>query len=546
MFSKSYAASLLTLAIVIGGCKAAPDSALEITKTPLITQDFFPSPLLSKPLPELRDMLASGEVSSQKLTQAYIDRINAVDRAGPRMQAILALNPDALEHARLLDEKRAAGEPLGALHGLPILLKDNIESADNLATTAGALALKNNITGHDAPLTKGLRDAGAVILGKTNLSQWANFRSTDSNSGWSALGGQTRNPHSLDRNPCGSSSGSGAAAAASLAAGAVGTETNGSIICPANLNGVVGFKPTVGLVSQERIIPISVTQDTAGPMTKSVRGAALMLAAMDNTDVDYTENLDANSLQGARIGVARFAQGSNTNVQERFDTALEVLKSQGAELVDIKEFDRGVENYGTKSRAVLEYEFKDGINKYLEGTPETVTPRSLEQLINFNISNSDVELALFTQSIFESSQARGPLTDEAYISARDEIVLATGKNGIDRLMADYEVDFIISPSGPLAPRFDPVNGDVWPSWSGAGYLAAVAGYPHLTVPMGTVRNIPIGLSFMASADQDAVLLSYGYAYEQASKLRAEPKYLRTVEDDPKIHEALSNKLNPER
>ena len=546
MFSKSYTASLLALAIFIGGCKAPQDSTQDKAKTDFVTQDFLPSPLLSKSLAELRDMLASGEVSSQKLTQAYIDRINAVDRAGPRVQAVLALNPDALEHAHILDEKRAAGEPLGALHGLPILLKDNIESADNLATTAGALALKDNITGHDAPLTQGLRGAGAVILGKTNLSQWANFRSNNSNSGWSALGGQTRNPHSLDRNPCGSSSGSGAAAAASLAAGAVGTETNGSIICPATINGVVGFKPTVGLVSQDRIIPISVTQDTAGPMTKSVRGAALMLAAMDNIDLDYAERLDANSLQGIRIGVARFAQGSNANIQERFDTALEVLKSQGAELIDIDEFSLGVEDYGSKSRAVLEYEFKDGINKYLAGTPETVKTRTLKQLIEFNIANADLEMALFNQSIFDGSQARGPITDESYISGRDEIVLATGKNGIDRLMTDYAIDIIISPSGPLAPRFDPVNGDVWPSWAGAGYLAAVAGYPHLTVPMGTVRNIPIGLSFMASAGQDADLLSYGYAYEQASKLRAEPKYLRTVEDDPKIYEALSNKLNAER
>ena len=537
-------AGVAALSFLMAGCQPSTTAPIE---PPQITasQDFAPSPLLSKSLPELRDMLASGEVTSEALTRAYISRINAVDRAGPRLQAVLALNPDALEHAKTLDAKREKGEPLGPLHGLPIVLKDNIESADTLATTAGALALKDNITGRDAPLTAGLRNAGAVILGKTNLSQWANFRSNNSNSGWSALGGQTRNPHSLDRNPCGSSSGSGSAMAASLAAGAVGTETNGSIICPSNVNGVVGFKPTVGLVSQEGIIPISATQDTAGPMTKTVRGAALMLAAMDNTDVDYAANLDANSLAGTRIGVARFAQGSSHHIQERFNSALEVLKAQGAELIEIEEFDRGVDDYGTKSLAVLEYEFKDGLNTYLAGTPETVKTRTLKQLIAFNAENADIELALFDQSIFESSEARGPLTDQNYIDARDEIVRAAGKDGIDRLMTQYNVDGLVSPSGPLAPRFDPVNGDVWPSWAGAGSLAAVAGYPHLTVPMGTVRNIPIGLSFIGSAGGDAKVLSYGYAYEQASQRRAEPKYLRTVEDDPKIYKALSNKLNPE-
>ena len=529
-----------TLGLLVSACQqnstGAPTDTAAV-KSP-IAPDF-----LAKSLPELAEELREGRITSEELTQHYIDRINAVDRSGPRLQAVLSLNPDALSQARALDKRRADGEPLGPLHGLAILLKDNIESKDNLATTAGALALKDNITGRDAPLTQGLRDAGAVILGKTNLSQWANFRSNDSNSGWSAMGGQTRNPHSLDRNPCGSSSGSGAAISASLAAGAVGTETNGSIICPSNVNGIVGFKPTVGLVSQSGIIPISETQDTAGPMTRTVRGAALMLDAMDNQNVDYSAALSANALTGKRIGVLRFAQGSSAHIQARLNEALEVLKAQGADLIEIESFELSVENYGAKSLAVLEYEFKDGLNKYLSAAPETVQTRSLAELITFNTDNADIEMSLFDQSLFESSNARGPLTDTDYISARDEIVRATGQNGIDRLMTEHNVDVLVAPSGPLAPRFDPVNGDVWPSWAGAGYLAAVAGYPHLTVPMGTVRNIPIGLSFMGSAGQDADVLSYGYAYEQASQLLAAPQYLATVEDDPKIYEALSNKLN---
>jgi amidase len=491
-----FAAAFLGAAVT-QGCNTAPTTSNDETQT-AVSPSYQPSDMLSKTLPEIAAALRAGRITSEELTQLYLDRIEAIDRAGPRLQSVLALNPDALAQARAADAQRGAGETLGLLHGVPILLKDNIESRDNLATTAGALALKDNITGRDAPLTAELREAGAIILGKTNLSQWANFRSGNSNSGWSALGGQTRNPHSLDRNPCGSSSGSGSAIAASLAAGAVGTETNGSIICPSNVNGIVGFKPTVGLVSQEGIIPISATQDTAGPMTKSVRGAAIMLAALDNVDVDYSAQLDAQSLTGTRIGVARFAQGSNALITEKFDAAINVLKAQGAEIIEIEEFDK---------------------------------------------NNADVELALFDQSIFESSQARGPLTEPDYISARDEIVLATGKNGIDRLLSEHNVEIIISPSGPLAPRFDPVNGDVWPAWAGAGALAAVAGYPHLSVPMGTVRNIPIGLSFIGSAGEDAKVLSFGYAYEQASGLRTEPKYLKTVEDDPKIFEALSNKLN---
>jgi amidase len=493
----------------------------------------------AKSLPELAEALKAGEVSAEALTQAYLDRIDLVDRSGPTLQAVLTLNPDALDAARALDAKRDAGEPLGALHGLPILIKDNIETADVMPTTAGALTLKDNLTGRDSPLIAGLRAEGAIILGKTNLSQWANFRSNSSMSGWSALGGQVRNPHMLDRNPCGSSSGSGAAAAASLAAGTVGTETNGSIICPSNVNGVVGFKPTVGLVSQDFIIPISSSQDTAGPMTKTVRGAAMMLNAMATgaARTDYVGALDAASLEGARIGVLRSAQGSSPHIQARFDAALADLEAAGAILVEIDSFDMP-DGFWGQAFDVLKYEFKATLNTYLATTPDAVTARSLTDLIAFNTQNADTELVLFNQDIFEQSDAMEGLESVGYKQAVAFVQSATRENGIDRLLTEHDVVALVAPSGPLAPRVDPVNGDVWPDWAGAGYLAAIAGYPHLTVPMGTVRGIPIGLSFMGGKDQDARILSLGYAYEQRTQARAEPKYYQTAEDLPEIAEAM--------
>jgi amidase len=442
-----------------------------------------------------------------------------------------------------LDAKRKAGETLGPLHGVPVLLKDNIESKDAMATTAGALALRDNVTGRDSPLVAGLRSAGAIILGKTNLSQWANFRSEHSMSGWSALGGQVRNPHMLDRNPCGSSSGSGAAVAASLAAGAVGTETNGSIICPSNVNGIVGFKPTVGLVSQQYIIPISCSQDTAGPMTKTVTGAAMMLEAMATgpTKTAYSQSLDAGALKGVRVGVLRFAEGESPYIKARFDAALEAIKTAGAELVEIKDFEPEGDDFYDESYAVLKYEFKHTLNEYLASTPSSVKTRTLQDVIAFNLEHADIELALFDQSIFVASEALGGIDDPAYISARTNVQKATRELGLDLLLREHDVQVLVAPSGPLAPRIDPVNGDVWPPWAGAGGLAAKAGYPHLTVPMGTVRNVPIGLSFMGGKDQDAAILSYGYAFEQATRLRPEPAYLKSVEARSDVAAAMKSK-----
>ncbi|MEP1145138.1 MAG: amidase [Henriciella sp.] len=532
----------VALGIFCTACGEVSGPQIAETEAPQI-MTFTPNEMLSKTLPELSASLAAGEMSAVDLVTAYLDRIDAVDRNGPTLQAVLAINPDALTAAEASDERRANGQALGPLDGIPILFKDNIETLDPIATTAGALALKDNITERDSPLVAGLRAQGAIILGKTNLSQWANFRSNDSMSGWSALGGQVRNPHMLDRNPCGSSSGSGAAAAASLAAGTVGTETNGSVICPSNVNGIVGFKPTVGLVAQDYIIPISSTQDTAGPMTKSVTGAAMMLTAMATGEAktDYASALNAGSLSGQRIGVLRFSQGSNADILERFDAALQVMEAQGATLVDIDTFEPDAENFWGDALSVLEYEFKHTLNEYLASTPDAVPTRTLAQLIAFNQVNADIELALFDQSIFEASEEKGPLTEETYTRARDTVLAASGLNGIDKLLADYDVRMLVAPSGPLSPRVDPVNGDNWPAWAGAGYLAAIAGYPHITVPMGEVHGVPIGVSILGAKDADASVLSWGYAYEQASNLRVEPQYLPTAEARPEIAAAMKAK-----
>ena len=436
--------------------------------------NYVPQGWIAKTLPEIAAGVKAGEVSSEELVQAYIDRINRVDRDGPTLQSVLSLNPNALADARTADAKRAAGDTLGLLHGVPILLKDNIETKDPLATTAGALALKDNITGRDSPLVAGLRDAGAIILGKANLSQWANFRSNDSMSGWTALGGQVRNPHMLDRNPCGSSSGSGAGAASSMAAGAVGTETNGSVICPSNANGVVGFKPTVGLVSQQYIVPISSTQDTAGPMTKSVMGAAMMMNAMATgiAKKDYVAALDQDILRGKRVGVLRYSAGSNKDINALFEESLNVLKEAGAELVEITENPVQLSEFGEYSFDVLLYEFKATLNEYLAATPDTVKTRSLAEVIAFNIENADIELALFDQSIFDAAEITSNLEDPRYIAARDAVLKATREEGIDKLLAEHNVDVLVAPSGPMVPRVDPINGDVWPPFPGSGSMAA--------------------------------------------------------------------------
>lgn len=492
-----------------------------------------------KSIAELRADLDAGRVSSEQLVRAYTLRIQDIDASGPSLHSVLALNPDALAQARAADRERAAGGALGPLHGIPILIKDNIETRDPLPTTAGSLALRDNVTGRDAPLVARLREAGAIILGKTNLSEWANIRSFASTSGWSAVGGLTRNPYALNRNPCGSSSGSGAAAAASLAAATIGTETDGSITCPAAINGLAGIKPTVGLVSRRHIVPISRSQDTAGPMGRSVADIAAVLtviAGRDPQDIatfeadtrrtDYVAALDRDSLSGRRLGVLRFQAGYHAGVDARFAEALSALGEAGASLVEIETFP-SMDSINANEFTVLLTELRTDLNLYLASTPrDRVTTRTLADVIAFN-RNTPAETALFGQEIFEQAEQTQGLDDPGYINARDTARRLAGPEGIDRLLRTYGVDALIAPTMSAAWVTDTVNGDHF--LGGATTLAAVAGYPHVTVPMGDVRGLPVGLSFIGEAWSEAKLLSFAYAFEQSTRLRQPPRYLPAIE-----------------
>ena len=479
---------------------------------------------------------AAAAPSAVSQTNAALARIRALN---PRINAVIATDPTALDQARALDRSKARGP----LFGVPILIKDNIESVGPLPTTAGSLALVDNVTNRDAPLVARLRGAGAVIVGKTNLSEWANIRSGNSISGWSAVGGQTRNPFALDRDPCGSSSGSGAAVAAGMTSVAIGTETDGSITCPAAINGIVGFKPSVGLVSRSRIVPISHSQDTAGPMARTVRDAALVLGAIAGSDpadpatadadkhkVDYVNSLSANSLRGTRIGVMRFAAGFGTDAV--FEQALNALRAQGAVLVDIKEF-KGRGEIGQNEQKVLYTELKADMATYLATTPPVVKSRTLADLIAFNRAHASSELALFDQGTFEEADKTKGLADPDYLKARETSYRLAGPEGIDRLLAENKVVALVGPTMPPSWKIDAVNGDQI-AGGGAGGLAAVAGYPHLTVPMGLVKGLPVGLSFIGTKWDDARILSLGYAYEQATHRRADPKFYRSIEESPEL------------
>ncbi len=481
----------------------------------------------------------SAQVSAEAETAAAIARIEKIN---PLLNAVIAVDPDALAHARALDRNRASRGPL---FGLPILIKDNIEMQGKLPTTAGSLALKDNVTDRDAPLVARLRSSGAIILGKTNLSEWANIRSSASISGWSAVGGQTRNPHALDRNACGSSSGSGAAVAAGMVDAAIGTETDGSITCPASINGIVGLKPTVGLVSRTHIVPISHSQDTAGPMTKDVRTAARVLAAIAGTDpadvatkdadsrkADYVAALDSATLKGKRIGVLRFAAGWSIPVDALFEKALGVLKDSGATLVEIKEFEDR-QRLGREETKVLHTELKADLNAYLATTPAAVKTRTLAQIIAFNKENQETEMSLFGQETFEKAEATKGLDDSDYKAARALSYQLAGPGGIDRMLAANDCVALVFPTMPPAWKIDAVNGDQI-SGGGAGDLAAVAGYPHLTVPMGAVKRLPVGLSFVGPAWSESQLLGLGYAYEQAAKVKLTPALIPSIEDAPEI------------
>ena len=478
--------------------------------------------------------MTEGSLSSRALTQAYLDRISDIDDQGPILNAVIEISQTALADADALDAERKAGKVRGPLHGIPILIKDNIDSV-GMVNSAGSLAMAEHRPKQDAFIVTRLRDAGAVIIGKTNLSEWANFRSTRSTSGWSSRGGQTKNPYVLDRNPCGSSSGTGAAIAASLAAIGVGTETDGSIICPAAVNGLVGIKPTVGLVSRRGIIPIAESQDTAGPMARSVADAAMLLTALAGVDdrdpagaaarghiPPRFESRDTDALKGRRIGVLRQAAGFHPDVDAAFTKALERFTAEGATVVDVK-IDR-YNGWDDGELDVLLYEFKDGLNKYLQssGAPHA----SLEAIIAFNKAHADTVMPFFGQELFERAQAKGPLSDAAYRTARDNVRRLAGKEGLIAALDRDRLDAIVAPSMSPAWPTDHVLGD---HFVGAGYgIAAVAGTPSVTVPMGDARGLPLGLTIMGREFSEETLIHIAGAIEQTLKARKPPEFTPTI------------------
>ncbi|MCL6480963.1 MAG: amidase [Firmicutes bacterium] len=485
---------------------------------------------------ELQAGMASGRWTAQGITQAYLERIAQLNHRGPELRAVIETNPDALAIAEQLDRERAAGRVRGPLHGIPILLKDNLDTHDRMTTTAGSLALEGSIPPQDSTVARKLREAGAILLGKANLSEWANFRSEQSTSGWSARGGQCRNPYALDRNPCGSSSGSAVGPAANLCAAAIGTETNGSIVCPSSANGIVGIKPTVGLVSRAGIIPISHTQDTAGPMARTVTDAATILGALVGVDVrdpataasagrfhtNYTQFLDADGLRGARIGVLRQAFGFHRDVDTLLERALSRLRERGAVLVDPVELPRGRE-LGRNELTVLLYEFKHGLNAYLASLGPNAPVKSLKEIIDFNEKNKDREMPYFGQDLFLQAEEKGSLQEEDYTKALASILKATREDGIDKVMDEHRLDAILAPTGGPAWVTDLINGDHF--GGGSSGLPAIAGYPNITVPAGFVFGLPVGVSFFGRAWSEPVLIRIAYAFEQATRVRRPPRLL---------------------
>lgn len=497
-----------------------------------------------KSIDQLHAEIAQG-TTSEAITRAYLARIAAMDRTGPTLRAVIAINPDAIAQAKAADARRAAGRSLGPLDGIPILIKDNIETKDPVATTAGSLALKDNVTHRDAPVVAGLRAAGAVILGKTNLSEWANIRSTRAMSGWSAVGGLVRNPYAFDRTACGSSSGTGAGVAASFAAAGIGTETDGSVVCPSSVNGLVGLKPTLGLVSRTHVVPISHSQDTPGPMARSVRDVALLLDAMTRSDPadpatlrrpqyraappPYAEALAKASLKGVRIAVLR--PDMTPDLATVYDKALGVLKAAGAVLVDVKE--PKLDGLGDAEQTVLMTELKADLNAYLATTPPSVTTRTLADVIAFDEAHKAAEMPYFGQELFLTAEQTKGLDDPAYKAARATSLDLAGRQGIDAMLKAANATLIVEPTYGPAWLSDPVYGDQYGGPS-ASTLPAVSGDPNLTVPMGLVDGLPAGLSFIGPAWSEQRLLDAGYVYEQASHARVPPRYLPTVETGPGV------------
>ena len=481
---------------------------------------------MSRGIHELQRLIEQGENTSREITELYLARIEQVDRAGPTLNAVLELNPDAIEIADALENERRTNGARGLLHGIPVILKANIDTADRMTTTAGSIALEGSIARRDAFLVKRLRDAGAVILGKANLSEWANFRGKHSISGWSSQGGQTRNPYDPRRSPCGSSSGSAVAVAADMCAVSVGTETDGSIVCPAQTCGVVGIKPTLGLVSRSGIIPVAHSQDTAGPMGRSVEDAAILLnvlAGVDlqdplgpqaegKCDVDYTAELHPEALCGARLGVARNYLGAHPKIDAVFERALSILSDLGAVIID----PASIETAGKLSdseREVLLYEFKHDLNLYLTSLGDQAPVKSVEDVIAFNKAHADRVMPHFGQELMEMAQTKGPLTEKAYCEALAANHRLARDEGIDTTLKKFHLDAIIAPTGGPAWLIDEIIGDA--NITSCSSVAAIAGYPHVTVPAGLCDGLPVGLSFFATAWEDAKLICYAYAFEQA-------------------------------
>lgn len=481
---------------------------------------------------ELQEKMGSGVYSAVQVTQLYLDRIEAIDKNGPRLNSVIEINPDALAIARQMDDERKAGKVRGLLHGIPVLIKDNIDTADNMKTTAGSLALVDHVAAKDAFLVSRLREAGAVLLGKTNLTEWANFRSTKSCSGWSSKGGQTKMPYYTDRNPCGSSSGSGVAVSANLCVVAVGTETDGSVTCPASTNGTVGIKPTVGLVSRSGIIPISFTQDTAGPLARTVTDTAILLNVLTGVDPndeatknsegksapDYTLYLEANGLQGKRIGVEK-KKYENQFLNRLQALVLDVLKQQGADIIEL-EYKDPLDALGDEEFELMKHEFKYGINKYLSTANSPM--KTLEDLIAFNKANEDLAMPTFKQEIFEQSQAKAGIDSKEYLALKEKVHEGS-KNIIDTVLKENKLDALAGLTMGPACAIDTIYGDRW----GDVFLtspAAMSGYPHISVPCGLVYSLPVGFSFYSTAYKEGELIGMAYAYEQASKARGRPEF----------------------
>lgn len=512
--------------------------------TPSASVAIKDSPVVEATIADLKKGLADGSWTAQDLTRWYLERIDQLDQNGPGVNSVIEVNPDAMKIAEQCDRERRDGKPLPPLHGIPVMVKDNLESADRMMTTAGSLALEGWHAKQDSTVVAKLRAAGAILLGKTNLSEWANFRSTNSSSGWSGRGGQTNNPYALDRNPCGSSSGSGAAAAASFCAAAVGTETNGSIVCPSSINGVVGIKPTLGQVSRAGIVPLAHSQDTAGPMARCVADAALMLAMMSGPDErdpatkhdhpSFSLNdirLDPAGLKGKTIGVARNFFGFHPLVDQLMEDAIGAIKDGGATVID--ELQLRASGLGRAGFDVLLYEFKADINEYLKGVDPSLPAHTLEELIQFNQEHADREMPYFGQELFEMAQEKPGLDDPAYQEALQKMRKAYREDGIDRLVNEHQLDAIIAPTTGPAWTTDLIHGDH--GSGGSSSPAARAGYPNITVPLGYIFGLPVGISWIGPAFSEARLITLAYAFEQATKVRKQPQFLPSLKLDHVKH-----------